>query len=309
MELRNPKTLIDAVRYYSNEAVCVEFLSRLKWGGEDKACPKCGSTAVYGLRTRKVFKCRDCKKQFSIKVGTIMQDSPLPITKWVPEIWMVVNCKNGISSCEMARALGIKQSSAWHMNHRIRKAIENGSMTKLSGEVETDSTYIGGLEKNRHKNKRGSQAQGGAGKAIVFGFVEREGNVQASVVDGLGKTDVENYVLSNVAIGSKLFTDEHPGFANMKYAYDHKAVNHSLGQYVNGIVHTNSIENYWSLVKRMIKGTYVSVAPFHLDRYLQEQGFRFNTRKGNDSSRFIQAASQIFDKTLTYAELTGVNKQ
>jgi transposase-like protein len=309
MELRNPTTLISAIRYYSNEAVCVEFLSRLKWENGVKRCPKCDSTEVYGLRTRKVFKCRACKKQFSIKVGTIMQDSPLPITKWVPAIWMVVNCKNGISSCEMARALGIKQSSAWHMNHRIRKAIENGSMVKLSGEVETDSTYIGGLEKNRHAHKRGTQVQGGGGKAIVFGAVERKGSVQARVVDGLGKTDVENHVLSSVAIGSKLFTDEHPGYQNMAFAYEHKSVNHSKGQYVDGNAHTNTIENYWSLVKRMIKGTYVSVAPFHLDRYLQEQGYRFNMRKGNDSSRFIQAASQIFGKTLTYAELTGVDQQ
>jgi transposase-like protein len=305
--LKTPKSLQEAILYYSSETVCVEFLSTLLWGEGERCCLKCGSTAIYGLRTRPVFKCRDCKKQFSLKSNTMMQNSPLPITKWVPAIWMVVNCKNGISSCEMARALNITQKSAWHVCHRIREAIaSNGE--KLSGSVEADSTYIGGAEKNRHAINRGTQSKGGGGKTVVYGAVERGGKVQSRVVEGLGKIDVENYILSTVAIGSELITDEHSGYGKMKYAYDHKAVNHSKGQYVNGEVHTNTIENYWSLVKRSLKGTYIHVEPFHLDRYLVEQGFRYDNRKDNDSGRFIKAASMIFGKRLTYAELTGDNQ-
>lgn len=301
---KDPKSLIEAIRYYSNETVCVEYLSSLKWNNATRCCPRCGSTAVYGMRTRPCFKCRDCKKQFSIKVGTIMQDSPLPITKWVPAIWMVVNCKNGISSCEMARALEITQKSAWHMNHRIRAAVANNSLAKLSGTVEADETYVGGLEKNRHKDKK-KDAQGGAGKAVVFGAVERGGAVQSRVIDGATRQDIENHVISSVSIGSRLFTDEHAGYGRMGIIYDHKTVNHSEGEYVSGEAHTNTIENFWSLVKRALKGTYIHVEPFHLDRYLDEQGFRYNLRKGDDAERFRQAASQIFGATLTYAELTG----
>ncbi len=306
--LKTPKSLQEAILYYSSEAVCVEFLSQLFWGSEEKCCIKCGSTAVYGLRTRPIFKCRDCKKQFSLKSGTVMHNSPLPITKWVPALWMVVNCKNGISSCEMARALNVTQRTAWHMNHRIREAIAKGFGEKLSGSVEADSTYIGGAEKNRHASKRGLQTKGGGGKTVVYGAVERGGKVQARVVDGLGKMDVENYILSSVAVGSELITDEYSGYGNMKHAYDHTSVNHSRGEYVKGNVHTNNIENYWSLVKRALKGTYIHVEPFHLDRYLDEQGFRYDNRKDTDSVRFIKAASMIFGKRLTYAELIGHNQ-
>ncbi|MFI5200825.1 MAG: IS1595 family transposase [Candidatus Kapaibacterium sp.] len=305
--IKNPQTLLEAVMYFSSEAVCVEFLSQIFWPDGERCCINCGSTEIYGMRTRPVFKCRDCKKQFSIKSGTVMAKSPLPITKWAPAIWMVVNCKNGISSYEMGRALGVSQQTAWFMNHRIREAIANNFAEKLSGTVESDSTYIGGAEKNRHKSKK-KDVPGGGGKAIVFGAVERGGNVRSKVVEGTGVQDSENEVLSNVAIGSHLFTDEASGYRNMHYIYDHATVNHSKGEYVVGEAHTNTIENFWSLVKRCLKGTYIHVDPLHLDRYLQEQGFRYDHRKDNDSGRFIQAATMLFGKRLTYAELTGANK-
>jgi transposase-like protein len=284
----------------------VEFLSSLKWDGGEKCCPKCGSTAVYGLRTRPVFKCRDCKKQFSIKVGTIMQDSPLPITKWVPAIWMVVNCKNGISSCEMARALNVTQKSAWHMCHRIRQAVANGSMVKFSGTVEADETYIGGESKNMHASKRPvNHSEALSAKAAVMGIVERGGRVTANVLDDRTAKSLKREIRNVVVPGTTLYTDELSSYKQLRSEYKHDTVNHSESEYVRGQVHTNTIENYFSLVKRMLKGTYIHVETFHLDRYLQEQGFRYNTRKTNDSGRFIQAASQIFGTTLTYAELTG----
>lgn len=302
--LKTPKSLQEAILYYSNEAVCVEFLSNLYWGDGERCCVKCGSTDIYGMRTRPTFRCRACDKQFSIKSGTVMQNSPLPITKWVPALWMVVNCKNGISSCEMARALNVTQKTAWHMGHRIREAIAKSSEGKLSGTVEADETYIGGIEKNRHKNKK-RDSFGGSGKTIVFGAVERGGNVQARVIDSLGAPTIQNQVLASVTLGSKLYTDEATSYPKLGLVYEHDAVNHSKEEYVRGDVHTNNIENYWSLVKRALKGTYIHVEPFHLDRYLDEQGFRFDSRKDTDSGRFIKAASQLFGKRLTYNELTG----
>ncbi len=308
--MKNPTSLIEAVRYYSSEVVCVEFLSSLKWDGGVKHCPKCDSTEVYGLRTRPVFKCRACKKQFSIKVGTIMQDSSLPITKWVPAIWMVVNCKNGISSCEMARALDVTQKSAWHMNHRIRQAIANGSMAKLSGTVEADETFIGGKDKNRHAGKkRHMNPSGPSDKTVVFGMVERKGRVTAKVVNSAQARSLKPEIAKHVEKDSVLYTDDSASYDGLERDFYRATVNHSNKEYVRGDVHTNTVENYWSLVKRMLKGTYIHVEPFHLDRYLDEQGFRYNQRKGNDSDRFVQVASQIFGTTLTYAALTGADQQ
>jgi len=284
-KMKNPQSLLEAIRYYSNETVCVEFLSNIRWGAGDKACNRCGSLNVYGLRTRPVFKCRDCKKQFSIKVGTIMQDSPLPITKWVPAIWMVVNCKNGISSCEMARALDITQKSAWHMNHRIRQAIANGTMEKLSGTVEADETLIAGRDANRHASKK----LGHFGREVgtsVMGIVERGGKVVSHTLRSQAGPHLRASVRKHVAENAVLYTDGYQGYNGLGGEYYRDTVNHAHGEYVRGDAHTNTIENYWSLVKRMIKGTYIHVEPFHLDRYLQEQGFRYNLRKGNDSERF-----------------------
>ncbi len=302
--LKTPKSLQEAILYYSSEAVCVEFLSTLLWGEGERCCLKCGSTAIYGMRTRPVFKCRDCKKQFSLKSNTVMQNSPLPITKWVPALWMVINCKNGISSYEMGRALNVTQKTAWHMNHRIREAIAKNGGEKLSGSVEIDETYIGGIEKNRHTNAKRDLA-GGNGKTIVFGAVERGGKVQARVINDTHARTLQNQVLATVKIGSTVYSDSEASYNALGIVYDHSSVNHKIGQYAKGKVHSNTIENYWSLVKRALKGTYIHVEPFHLDRYLDEQGFRYDNRKDNDSGRFIKAASMIFGKSLTYAELTG----
>lgn len=304
--LKTPKSLLEAIRYYSSEVVCVEFLSSLLWQDGERCCIKCGSTAIYGMRTRPTFKCRDCKKQFSLKSGTVMHNSPLPITKWIPAVWMVVNCKNGISSYEVARALLITQKSAWHLCHRIREAIAKDATIKLSGSVEIDESYFGGAEKNRHSDKVVSRG-GSDGKTIVFGAVERGGKVQARVIDSTSSASLQNQVLATVKIGSTLYSDEQGAYFKLGDVYDHSTVNHKRGEYVRGDTHSNTIENYWSLVKRALKGTYIHVEPFHLDRYLDEQGFRYDHRKTNDSGRFIQAASMLFGKRLTYDELTGAN--
>jgi transposase-like protein len=311
-EIKTPKTLLEAVQYFTNDALCVEYLSRLKWGGDEKCCTYCGSLSLYGLRTRPVFKCRDCKKQFSLKKGTIMEKSPLPITKWLPAIWLVVNDKNGISSYEVARALGVSQKTAWFMMHRVRESVVNGSMRKLSGEIEVDETYVGGKIRNMHKSKK-AQFESTKGRALtnkvtVMGIVERKGEVRAKVVNDPKKRTLIPEIYENVEKGSMIFTDALNSYKTLKADYIHSSVDHRF-TYVDGNTHTNTLENFWMLFKRCVKGTYVHLSAFHMDRYLDEQTFRYNNRKATDSVRFERAASGIFGKRLTYKELTGVSNQ
>lgn len=309
-ELKTPKTLIEAVRYFSSEAICVEFLSQLKWGGAEKCCTNCGSTAVYGLKTRPTFKCRDCKKQFSMKKGTLMEKSPLPLSKWLPVLWQVLNCKNGISSYEIARAIGVHQETAWFMLHRCREAMANNSTEKLGKKnpVEIDETFLGHKSKNMHAKKREAlrPRKGVTGnKTVVVGMVERDGEVRAEVVNNTRKYSLYPPIFRNIEEGSLVYTDKLRSYDHLSPHFDHSSVDHKNGQYVNGDTHTNNLECFWSLFKRTVKGTYVHIAPFHTDRYLDEQSFRYNNRKASDSERFIIGASNIFGKRLTYAELTG----
>jgi transposase-like protein len=308
--IKTPQTLLEAVTYFSNEVRCVEFLSNIKWNGAERCCIKCGSTAVYGLRTRKVFKCRDCKKQFSLKQGTIMEKSPLPITKWLPALWMVINDKNGISSYEVARALGVSQQTSWFMLHRIREAVQNGSLRKLSGEVEIDETYVGGKTQFMHKDKKAPLVKNRSAvgnKTVVMGMVERKGEIRAKVVDNARRRSLLPEIWENIEKGSKVYTDKLRSYDVLGAHYDHKSVDHAL-TYVDGPAHTNTLENFWMLFKRSVKGTYVHISPYHTDRYLDEQTFRYNNRKDNDSQRFVKAAQGMFGKRLTYAELTGRNQ-
>jgi transposase-like protein len=308
--ITTPKTFLEAVTYFSSEVVCVEFLSNLKWGGAEKCCTRCGSTAVYGLRTRPVFKCRDCKKQFSMKKDTIMEKSPLPMSKWLPVLWMVVNDKNGVSSYEVARGIGVSQQTAWFMTHRCREAIQNGSLVKLKGEVEIDETYVGGAAKFMHKKRKAEKliTPSHSGKTVVMGMVERKGEVRAKVVDSAKRRNLLPHVWENIEKGSKVYTDKLRSYDVLGEHYDHSSVDH-MKTYVDGDTHTNTLENFWMLFKRSVKGTYVHIAPYHTDRYLDEQIFRYNNRKDTDSGRFEKAALGIFGKRLTYAELTGVVRQ
>lgn len=310
--ITTPKTLLEAVNYFSNDAVCVEFLAQYRWENGVPVCPACGSTNVCALTSRPAYRCRvkGCKKGFSLKTNSVMEDSALPITKWVPALWFVINHKNGVSSCEVSRALGITQKSAWHLCHRIRKALSNGSFTKLSGVVEIDETFVGGKEQFKHgyKNRRSVDRVGGGtnGKTTVLGMIERGGEFRGMVVDNRRRNVLEPKVLENVEEGATIYTDTLMSYYKLKDVYTHEWVDHSRGQYANGAAHTNTAENFWSCFKRGIKGTYIQIAPFHTDRYLDEQAFRYNHRKDSDSGRFEKAVAKMFGKRLTYAELTGV---
>jgi transposase-like protein len=304
-----PTTLLEAARYFKDPDVCLQFLAFIRWPDGIVKCPICGNAKVHFLANQRRWKCsqKHERRQFSVKVGTIFEDSPLGLDKWLPAVWQVVNCKNGISSYETGRSLGVTQKTAWFMNHRIRKAMQSGSFEKMKGEVETDETFIGGLARNMHKDKKAEKIHGtgGAGKELVVGLLDREtGKVHVTHVKDRKRKTLQAHVREHVANGAELYTDELASYTGLDKDYVHQFVNHAE-EYVRGNVHTNGIENFWSLLKRGIKGTYVSVEPFHLFRYLDEQAFRYNERKGDDCDRFLKVLNATLGRRLTYSGLTG----
>jgi transposase-like protein len=318
MDKNFPKTLQDAIKYFANPNNCHVFMVELRWADGKVTCPHCGSDRVTFLEKENRFKCyekhtKGVSQKFSLKTGTIFEDSPVGLDKWLAAMWMVVNCKNGISSYEIHRALGVTQKTAWFMDHRIRFALNQGSfmMGGEGGTVEADETFIGGLSRNMHKDRRAKTitGTGGAGKVAVFGLLERHGEgkskVRAQVVPDRFKSTIQPIIKENVEPKSNVYTDEHLAYRNLaENDYFHAFVKHAE-YYVDGAVHTNGIENFWSLLKRGIRGTYVSVEPFHMFRYLDEQVFRFNERFGNDQERFLAAMAGVVDRRLTYKVLTG----
>lgn len=307
--MEKPKTLTQAIRHFGNEQVCIDTVAKLRWP-DGPICPACGHAEHYYLKTQKRWKCKKCSKQFSVKVGTIFEDSPIPLDKWLIALWMLVNCKNGISSYEVARGLGITQKSAWFVLHRLRLALQKGSLGKLGGsgsEIEADETFIGGAARYMHRDKhrRRITETGTKDKTAVMGILKRGGEVRAAVVPNRQKKHLQTEIRKHVAAGSAVYTDALLSYQGLSPEYAHAVIDHAE-KYVDGKVHTNGLENFWSLLKRGMRGTYVSVEPFHLFRYLDEQVFRYNNRKGlNDADRFAIALSRIAGKRLTFAELTG----
>ena len=322
-----PKTLLEAVKYFDVPANCIAYLSAKRWSNGVVVCPTCGGTKVSFLEKQQRWQCsaRHPKRQFSIKVGTIFKDSPLGLDKWLPVVWLIVNCKNGISSWEISRDLGVTQKTAWFMLHRVRLAMQDDfSGGMLGGEVEVDETFIGGKARNMHAGRKAKMMNGrrggpGGNKTIVLGILERasEGKpkrVRTSIIGDRKNATIGPEVSAHVALGTEIHSDEIGSSWGMPDKYEHKIVNH-LETYVDGNVHTNGLENFWSLLKRGVNGKYVSVEPFHLFRYVDEQAFRFNTRKDGvgeiitDSERFGLAISQIVGKRLTYRTLIGKEKE
>lgn len=307
-----PQTLQEAIIYFADLDNCIKFFAARRWPNGVE-CPTCGSKDVSYISTRRMWECKakHARKQFSIKVGSIFEDSALGLDKWLTAAWMICNCKNGVSSCEIARSIGVTQKTAWFMAHRIRKAMQTGSFMKLggrgSGGVEVDETFIGGKARNMHISKRERRITGTGtkDKVAVLGILERGGEVRVSVVPSRKKKVLQAEVRKHVQAGTALYTDFLLSYQGLAGEYAHRVVDHAV-EYVNGKVHTNGLENFWSLLKRGIGGTYVSVEPFHLFRYLDEQSFRYNNRKDlNDGQRFELAMNQVMGKRLTYAELTG----
>jgi transposase-like protein len=311
---RQPKTLTEAIRYFSDEDRCIDYMVSRRWPN-GVTCPTCGSKDVLYLSNQRRWKCRTKheRQQFSVKVGTIFEDSPLSLTKWLPVVWMLGSCKNGISSLEIHRAIDVTQKTAWFMLHRIRFAMQRGTfdrpMGQNGGEVEADETFIGGLARNMHKSRRAKaiKGTGGAGKSIVMGLLDRETRkVRVKHVPNTQRETLHGEIHKHVAPGAQLHTDEWVGYKGLDPEYVHNVINHAES-YVRGNVHTNGLENFWSLLARMLKGTYVSVEPFHLFRYLDEEAYRFNERKNNDddAGRFSEILRTVTGRRLTYKELIG----
>src|ERR1017187_10381203 len=278
-----PDTLMEAIQYFSNPLTCIQFFAGLRWENGEAQCPRCQSKRVSFLTTRLMWKSLDCKKQFSIKVGTIFEDSAIGLDKWLRAMFLIANCKNGVSSYEVARDLGVTQRTGWFMLQRIRHAMHTGTFNKLSGQIEADETFIGGKARNMHKDKRAEKitGRGPKDKAIVMGVLERGGEVRVAVVPTRRKGDIQAHVREHALAGSALFTDALKSYDGLS-EFQHEVVDHAV-EYVRGEVHTNGMENFWSLLKRGLSGTYVSVEPFHLFRYLDEQAFRYNKRFTTDS--------------------------
>ena len=303
-----PKTLLEAIKFFADYENCRKFMVAARWPDGVVRCPQCDSDHVTYLENARLWKCYGDhpRPKFSLKVGTIFEDSSLQLEKWLPAVWLLANCKNGISSYELHRALGVTQKSAWFMLHRIRLAMQTGSFMKMKGEVEVDETFIGGKARNMHAEKRRSRitGTGGKDKTIVMGLLERGGKVCASVVSARKKRTLQMEIKRRVQAGSALYSDALPSYDGLESEYAHKVIDHAVA-YVDGRVHTNGLENFWSLLKRGLKGTYVSVEPFHLFRYLDEQSFRYNLRKLDDAQRFIAVLGQILNRRLTYRQVTG----
>src|SRR5438105_1130072 len=309
--LYTPQTLIEAVRYFADPAVCHGYMLKVKWPRGRVVCPKCGGENIGVIASRRMLQCKakECRKQFSAKVGTIFEDSPLPLSSWFVAVWSIANAKNGVSSCELARALGVTQKSAWFMLHRIRLAMQDGSLVSIGGQVEADETFIGGKARFMHKSKKGNKRGGPWSKTPVMGLLERTtakraSRVIAKVLEGIKKPELQANVRQYVLKGAEVHTDQLLSYEGLADEYTHNVINHAEC-YVKGHVHTNGMENFWSLLKRTIKGTYVSVEPFHLFRYLDEQAFRFNEGGDNDYGRFRNLLSSVFGKRLTYEQLIG----
>jgi len=313
-----PKTLMAATRYFADPDVCVDFVAAMRWPN-GVTCPHCQGKRVSYLSSRRIWKCmaKKCHKQFSVKTFSVFEDSPIPLDKWLTAVWLVVNCKNGVSSYEIHRGVGVTQKTAWFMLHRIRLALRDGFWGKIDGgggPIEVDETFIGGKYQNMHRSRRqglGNGLKADRGKTVVMGMLERDiRKVRAKVIPDVTRETLQNEILNQIEKKSTVYTDRATGYDRLKtQEFVHETVNH-VEEYVRGQVHTQGIENFWSLLKRGLKGTYVAVEPFHLDRYVDEQVFRYNNRATKDNplmdlDRFMLAVSQIAGKRLTYAELTG----
>jgi transposase-like protein len=305
--MKAPRTLLEAVTYFSDPEVAHKFVVELRWP-DGVSCPRegCGSDKVQFISTRRLWRCKGCGRQFTAKVGTIFEDSPIGFDKWLPAFWLLSSNKNGISSLELHRALGVTQKTAWFMLHRIRNAMATPTHRRLAGTVEADETFVGGKTRGYLPGKApsGRKSRGPLpGKTIVMGMIERQGEARAMVVPNVKRATLLPKIRENVEPGSRMVTDALHSYSTLGQEYPHDVINHAES-FGRGDVSTNGIENFWSGLKRTLGGTYISVRPKHLDRYVDEQAFRFNSRSEVDGTRFAQAVRQADGKRLTYRSLT-----
>lgn len=306
---KQPETLLEAVVYFSDEDRAHAHFNAIRWP-HGIACPRmgCGSADIRSLGSRRRWRCKDCGRDFSAKVGTIFEDSPLPLQKWLPAVWLIANAKNGISSMELHRALGVTQKTAWFMLQRLRTSLKIREDFQLAGEVEVDETYVGGKLEFKKALAKGHKMTGHYDKQTVFGMVERGGQARAWTVAEPTRKELWPILQRNIRHDATVNTDAARVYTHIdEYFAHHDVVNHAAAEYVRDRAYTNNIECFWNLLKRSIKGTYICPRPFHLQGYIDEQLFRFNSRDNNDGGRFQAATKMVDGKRLTYKALIGRN--